>query len=122
MRITEDAMQDARLALLERGGPVSVPNVDAWLTKTARRLQAQQWVKKLYEDEALALFSGDYERAGRCREILWERDREKHRLQRRLRGDRQQYVREVDRIAARRKTWRESQARRRARQKEKVNG
>lgn len=42
-------MQDARLALLERGGHSAVPNAKAWVRRTARNLAAKAYRERLLE-------------------------------------------------------------------------
>lgn len=50
--VSEDAFQDAYVALLEQGGPDSVPNPAAWLNETARRRQLKEFRRQAYEHAA----------------------------------------------------------------------
>lgn len=52
MRITEDDMQNAWVALLERGGPSSVDRPKSWLRATARALHGQEVQRQMKEEKA----------------------------------------------------------------------
>lgn len=53
MNISEDAKQDAWVALLERpGGPSSVARPEAWLHRTARAIQVTRWRQRAQQHQA----------------------------------------------------------------------
>lgn len=107
-------MQDARLALLERGG--SVPNPDAWVRKVARALDAKAARRRLLEAGAW------FEREGMSYPPLTRMRQANAEAERRRVGSTgpklPRYVTDTARQAARRKSWRESKQRARALDKE----
>ena len=123
MRVTEDAMQDAWVALLERGGPSSVANHERWLRVYAKHHTADDARRAMVERaaamEAFGLRDAGYEewkdaRRARRRELARQRgiegpeERKEHAkkawtVAARNRADRAQNVSEEEKEARRAK-------------------